>query len=160
MSEAISGRTDFLPHEVQGRPFEVTIASALDQAHLLEARIEQSLRALRYSEQDVFCVKLALEEALVNAIKHGNQMDRVKKVHVRFHATPDRFDVRITDEGPGFNAVELPDPTMAENLERPCGRGIMFMRHYMTAVEYHEPGNSVSMSKLRNDGVLRNGHQH
>ena len=56
----------------------------------------------------------------------------------------------IADEGAGFDPCEVPDPTAPENLERPCGRGIMLMRHYMTTVAYNQRGNVVSMSKLRN----------
>ena len=62
--------------------------------------------------------------------------------------TVDRFEVRITDEGPGFDPSDVPDPTDVENLERPCGRGLMLMRHYMTDVHYNARGNSVSMRKV------------
>src|SRR5438132_1325023 len=60
----------------------------------------------------------------------------------------DRREVRITDEGKGFDPSDVPDPTAIENLERPCGRGLMLMKHYMTEVEYNESGNSVSMAKV------------
>jgi serine/threonine-protein kinase RsbW len=61
---------------------------------------------------------------------------------------PDRLEVRITDEGIGFDPSDVPDPTAVENLERPCGRGLMLMRHYMTEVSYNERGNSVYMIKV------------
>ena len=93
---------------------------------------------------------MALEEALVNAIKHGNQLDRAKSVRVNYHVSPDRFDVQITDEGPGFDPVDVPDPTAPENIERPCGRGLLLMRHYMTEVAYHDRGRTVRMAKVRN----------
>ena len=92
----------------------------------------------------------ATEEAIVNAMKHGNQMDRNKTVRIAYSVGPDRFDCLVADEGPGFEPADVPDPTAAENLERPCGRGLMLMRHYMTAVEYNDRGNAVSMCKLRN----------
>ena len=63
------------------------------------------------SAQEVFSIKLALEEALVNAIKHGNQMDRAKKVHVALpRLTADRFEVHITDEGPASTPATCPTP--------------------------------------------------
>jgi serine/threonine-protein kinase RsbW len=74
-------------------------------------------------------------------------MDRNKKVHVAYHVRPDRFDIKITDEGAGFDPDDVPDPTAVENLERPCGRGLMLMRHYMTQVTFNERGNTVQMSK-------------
>lgn len=54
----------------------------------------------------------------------------------------------ISDEGPGFDPNDVPDPTDIENLERPCGRGLMLMRHYMTEVNYNSTGNSVRMKKV------------
>ena len=85
------------------------------------SEIEESLQASGYTEHETFAIKLALEEALVNAIKHGNQMDADKRVYVVYHVTPERFDIRITDEGTGFNPEDVPDPTAIENLERPAG---------------------------------------
>ena len=129
---------------------DVTIPSDLGEAHALQARIEDALRARGYDERDLFAIKLALEEALVNAIKHGNQLDPDKSVHVHYRIAPDRFDVRITDEGPGFNPADVPDPTLEETIERPCGRGLLLIRGFMSSVEYHGSGNVVTMSKLRN----------
>ena len=118
-------------------------------AYQLEGAIEQALHG-RFSDHDIFAIRLALEEALVNAIKHGNQMDQAKNVHVVYHVAPDRFEVKITDEGPGFDPCDVPDPTSAENIERPCGRGLLLMRHYMTEVAYHDRGRAVHMAKVRN----------
>jgi serine/threonine-protein kinase RsbW len=130
-------------------PFtDVVIPSDSLEARRVQDEIEQLLQARRASDHDVFSVRLALEEALVNAIKHGNQLDRDKKVHITYRVLADRFEVRITDEGPGFDPADVPDPTAVENLERPCGRGLMLMRHYMSEVAYSGRGNSVSMSKV------------
>lgn len=128
---------------------ELTIASDLSEARRVQEQIEEALHANGYTEHDTFAIKLALEEALVNAIKHGNQMDPDKRVYVVFGVTPERFDIRITDEGAGFNPEDVPDPTAIENLERPCGRGLLLMRGFMTDVQYHGKGNVVTMSKVR-----------
>ena len=128
---------------------ELIITSDLAEARRVQEQIEEALQASAYTEHDIFAIKLALEEALVNAIKHGNQMDPDKRVFVRYHVTVERFDIRITDEGPGFNPEDVPDPTAIENLERPCGRGLLLMRGFMTEVEYHGRGNVVRMSKVR-----------
>ena len=71
-------------------------------------------------------------------------MDPDKRVLVSYTVTPERFDIRITDEGPGFNPEDVPDPTALENLERPCGRGLLLIRGFMTDVEYHGNGNVVT----------------
>jgi serine/threonine-protein kinase RsbW len=128
---------------------ELTIPSDLAEARRVQCLIEEALQASAYSEHDIFAIKLALEEALVNAIKHGNQMDPDKRVYIVFHVTTERFEIRITDEGTGFNPEDVPDPTAIENLERPCGRGLLLMRGFMTEVEYHGKGNVVHMAKVR-----------
>jgi serine/threonine-protein kinase RsbW len=131
---------------------EVVIPSDPVEARRVQDAIEQLLRDNHVGERDLFGIKLALEEALVNAIKHGNQMDRSRQVHIAYRVSPERFDIHIRDEGPGFDPADVPDPTAVENLERPCGRGLWLMRHYMTEVAFRGRGNDVQMSK-----VLRNG---
>jgi serine/threonine-protein kinase RsbW len=129
---------------------EIVIPSDLAEARRVQEEIEQALQSARYGDRDIFSIKLALEEALVNAIKHGNQMDPDKRVSVWYSVTPERFDVKITDEGPGFDPSDVPDPTLPENIERFCGRGLLLIRNFMSAVEYQGRGNVVVMSKLRN----------
>jgi serine/threonine-protein kinase RsbW len=142
-----------LPREPQPpSTVDVVIASDPAEARRVQDDIERLLHAHHVSDKDIFGIRLALEEALVNAIKHGNQMDRAKKVSIAYAVKPERFEVRITDEGGGFDPGDVPDPTAAENIERPCGRGLMLMRHYMNEVTFHGSGNTLSMAK-----VLRNG---
>jgi serine/threonine-protein kinase RsbW len=136
-----------------GFPFTTTVVIPSDaaEARRVQEIIEEALRAHQYSPQEIFSIKLALEEALVNAIKHGNQMDRSKTVQVAYRVTPERFDVLVADQGTGFDPADVPDPTAAENLERPSGRGVMLMKHYMNEVGYNKSGNSVCMTKYRNN---------
>ena len=129
---------------------EYVIPSDLAAARQLQSEIEEALQIAQFPESEIFAIKMAVEEALVNAIKHGNQMDPEKSVRVSYTALTDRFDVRITDEGPGFNPSDVPDPTSPENLERPCGRGLLLMRYYMTEVSFDASGSTISMYKLRN----------
>lgn len=129
---------------------DMVIASDPVDARRVQDEIEIALKANQFTEKEIFGIRLALEEALVNAIKHGNNLDRSKKVHIAYGVRPERFDIRIMDEGPGFDPDEVPDPTDIENLERPCGRGLMLMRHYMNLVSFGPRGNAVLMSKLRN----------
>ena len=142
------------PPRDKGSPaVETVIPSDPADARQLQDRIEQLLQVRGAHEKDIFGIRLALEEALVNAIKHGNQMDRAKPVFVRYLIEDDRFEILIRDEGSGFDPEDVPDPTAVENLERPCGRGLMLMHHYMTEVTYSNGGNVVTMSKVfRNAG--------
>ena len=101
-------------------------------------------------ENDIFGVHLAVEEALVNAIKHGNQYDEGKQVRFVYKLCKDRLRIEISDEGKGFDIADVPDPTDDENLETPSGRGIMLMRSFMSSVQYNKAGNHVVMEKTRN----------
>jgi serine/threonine-protein kinase RsbW len=128
---------------------EQVIPSDLDEARRVQTEIELALHG-HFSEAEIFGIKLAVEEALVNAVKHGNQMDPGKSVRISYLVQPGRFEITIGDEGQGFDPADVPDPTAPENLERPCGRGLLLMRHYMNEVRYNAAGNEVHMSKLRN----------
>lgn len=129
---------------------EIVIPSDFAEARRVQEEIAEVLQSARYGERDIFSINLALEEALVNAIKHGNQMDPDKRVSVWYSVSADRFDVRITDEGAGFDPTDIPDPTLPENIERFCGRGLLLIRNFMSLVEYQGKGNVVVMAKLRN----------
>lgn len=135
---------------------QVVLPSDTTAAQRFQEEIERALAAHGFDEKEIFSIKLALEEALVNAIKHGNQMDRSKKVHITYSVNGERFDIKISDEGRGFDPEDVPDPMCPENLERPCGRGLLLMRHYMTEVTFHPPGNRLVMSKVRNDNCNGN----
>jgi serine/threonine-protein kinase RsbW len=111
--------------------------------------IVHALEAADYSPKDTFAVRLALEEALVNAIKHGHKGDRSKEVHLRYQLSPERILLEIEDQGTGFRMQDVPDPTAPENLERSCGRGLLLMRSYMMWVRYNRAGNRVSMCRSR-----------
>lgn len=129
---------------------KLILKSELGEARLVQSEIETELVSAGFSEREIFAIKLALEEALVNAIKHGNRLDPDKHVHVQYSLNRDKFEIRIRDEGPGFDPGCVPDPTDPQYLERPCGRGLLLMRHYMNHVEYTDRGRAVHMYKLRN----------
>lgn len=133
------------------REFEAVIPSDTSAGQLVQERIIQLLEELRYEERDVFGVRLAIEEALVNAIKHGNQMDPNKTVRIFCRASNERIRIEIEDQGEGFRPAEVPDPTADENLERPCGRGIMLMRAFMSSIAYNATGTCVILEKQRSE---------
>ncbi len=129
--------------------FEQRIASDPAEGRVIVSRLLEQLEQQAWTDHDVFAVHLAVEEALVNAIKHGNRKDAEKSVEVICRMAPDRIQIQITDEGDGFDPSTVPDPTDDENLEIPSGRGLMLMRCYMTSVKYNKRGNSVTMVKIR-----------
>lgn len=90
---------------------------------------------------------VALDEALSNAIKHGNQNDPAKKVHIRVELSADEARFTIRDEGQGFNPLAIPDPLDPANLFKNSGRGVLLIQHIMDEVKYNERGNEVTMIK-------------
>lgn len=119
------------------------------EAGRVRQEIVAALEACHYSEHDIFGITLALEEALINAIKHGNRLDPAKQVHIEYQVREEHFEILIADEGPGFDPSAVPDPTSEEGIERACGRGLLLMNHYMSEVTFNQQGNAVRMRKVR-----------
>ena len=107
------------------------------------------LEARGFSQDDIFAVHLALEEAFLNAVKHGNRMDPTKKVTIDYEVDQEKVEIRMTDEGVGFDPRCIPDPRVGKNLYRPEGRGLLLIRSYMHTVEYSERGNSLRMVRCK-----------
>ena len=103
----------------------------------------------RFNKEDVFAIHLALEEAFLNSIKHGNNGDSTKNINIEYFITSEKFDVTISDDGPGFSPDTIPDPCHEENLHKPYGRGVLLMRAYMDNVAYNMSGNCVHMIKYK-----------
>jgi serine/threonine-protein kinase RsbW len=129
--------------------FDVSIPSDTSAGQEVQERIITLLEKLNFSARDVFGVRLALEEALVNAIKHGNKMDPTKTVQIACSICQEKVRIVIEDQGPGFDCNTVPDPTADENLEKPGGRGIMLMRSFMSLIEFNDKGNRVTLEKCR-----------
>lgn len=129
-------------------------------------------------DADAIRVCIALEEAMRNAIFHGNleltseQREgdtvlyqkliderstqapyRTRQLHIAVDVTPTRGNFTIRDQGPGFDPRKLPDPTDPANLERVSGRGLLLMRTFMDEVQFNETGNQVTMVKRRGASI-------
>ena len=128
---------------------EVVILSDLRAAWEPEERIMREMARHGYDADTSFGVKLALEEAMTNAIKHGNCNDPSKHIVIRYYVDRERTVMMVADEGVGFCPDSVPDPTEEKNLERPNGRGIMLMQSYMTKVRFNQAGNEVWLLKER-----------
>ncbi len=102
-----------------------------------------------FSREDIFAIHLAMEEAFINAVKHGNNADASRHVMVDYTIAPDRIEVSVSDEGSGFDYRNLPDPRHDQNLQKPSGRGVLLMRSYMDKVEFNDSGSSVHMTKYK-----------
>jgi serine/threonine-protein kinase RsbW len=153
-----------LPHEVTLNDVQVRfeVEGELQIPEL--KRIELVNHILEKSEpyivddDDMFWIRLCLDEAIANAILHGHDepMDRpVRPVTVKYHIGPGRMVFTVQDSGEGFDHRCVPDPTAEENLLSVSGRGIFLMRKIMDEVVYNERGNQVTMVKYLNGKPMR-----
>jgi len=116
-----------------------------------ESALEEILEAIAVSGLacgDVDEVRMALREALNNAVRHGSGLDPAKSITVACRSNlQEGLWVKVRDEGEGFDPDKVPDPTNPENLERPGGRGVYMMRHLMDEIEYRDNGRELHMRR-------------
>lgn len=108
-----------------------------------------ALRLHQWSDEDQFSIRMALEEAIMNAIKHGNECDPSKMVRIKMGFDDSVFEASITDRGCGFDPEQVPDPTADENLGKSCGRGVMLMKEFVDSLEFNDCGNEVTLTKAK-----------
>jgi serine/threonine-protein kinase RsbW len=119
--------------------------------------ISMLLKEFGFSQQDSRVnIPLACDEAITNAIVHGNRSQADKKVNVQVYISHSRFRIRVRDQGDGFDADSVADPRDGDNVHRSSGRGIFLMRKIMDSVEYKEGGRVLELEK-RNQNSKRNG---
>jgi serine/threonine-protein kinase RsbW len=121
--------------------------SYLEEMDRTTSTILAALDIAGFKDEDIRKMKIICTELLVNAIVHGNRRDHSKKVVVGHLIDKNQATVSIMDEGAGFNPHGIPDPTLPENLEKPCGRGLFIVQHYVESIEFNEIGNRVTIIK-------------
>ena len=127
---------------------EIRFNSSLAILDLIQPITNKVCDQLGFDEDTRYWVWLATQEALNNAIKHGNKMDGNKIVQFAIQVENGEFRIMIKDEGDGFDIEKVPDPTNPENLLKTSGRGIFYMKSFMDRVEYNtESGTTVTMTK-------------
>ena len=126
----------------------VTLPSSLGAYHELIDGVIDGLAAAGWRDADLFAIRMALEESISNAIRHGNREDPAKSVEVECRGSSREFWVRVCDEGEGFCPEDVPDCCQADRLEAPGGRGLALMRAYMTKMQYNDRGNCLTMEKV------------
>jgi serine/threonine-protein kinase RsbW len=120
-----------------------------DVEHAASTILAEAERA-HYPPAACFALRLAVEEALSNAFRHGHaRLPSEAEVLFSWRVGADTIAVTVEDQGPGFDHASVPDPTTEENLEKISGRGIHLMRSFMTSVEYNSAGNRVTMTFTR-----------
>jgi serine/threonine-protein kinase RsbW len=132
--------------QVKGGVVRATIPSDYIAGRDVQQAIMNEVQKHNFGTETVFAIRIALEEAIVNAIKHGNRLDPGKKVFVEAKVTPKRAEITIEDQGEGFVRNCVPDPTAEENLYKCSGRGVLLIESYMES-EWSHGGRKVRMVK-------------
>ncbi len=127
----------------------IIIGGCRETVERVQRGIHEALGRFGYDPTACFAVRIAVEEAVGNAIHHGNGNDPDRKVTIEYSADAASVVIDVQDEGLGFDPRSVPDPTRPENVDIPAGRGIMLMRCYMSEVEFTVRGNRVRMRFVR-----------
>jgi serine/threonine-protein kinase RsbW len=135
-----------------------TIPNHLDSIYDLEAEILSEIERAGYDENSRFAIRLALDEALINAFKHGNCQEPGRQVRVRFEVRDDELEFEVEDEGSGFEKDALLDPRMGDGLQKTSGRGIFLIRQFMTSLAFNDRGNSIRFTYERKPDLGVNAH--
>ncbi len=116
------------------------------------SRIVDILVERRINKSIIFDVRLSAEEALLNAIEHGNKRRKGLLVEASFSIDDKQLELVIKDKGSGFDKIALPDPTKDNNILRSHGRGVYLIHKLMDKVEYSRKGNAVKLIKYLKGG--------
>ena len=133
----------------QGSRITYTLESSLDSVDKVEQTAEQMAKKAGIDEDEVFRVAMAVREAAVNAVLHGNSYDPDKRITASFENTGNALVIRIADQGKGLDPDTLPDPLAPENLLRGSGRGIFLIRSFTDEVHFKQlhPGTELTLIK-------------
>jgi serine/threonine-protein kinase RsbW len=114
---------------------KLTFGSKLDYVDLAQSLAESVTRMMKFDEDSIYWIGMSTRECVANAICHGNKMDDSKDVDVQFEIHKDRLVISVDDQGEGFDPEGVPDPLTTENLLKPSGRGIFFVKSFMDQVD-------------------------
>jgi serine/threonine-protein kinase RsbW len=134
---------------------EVTLESDLKNVEVAEEISLKVASTAGFGEEDQHRIEMAVHESMINAIWHGNKNDSSKSIWLRFQIHRDRLEIRIRDQGKGFDLKSIPDPLADENLLNVSGRGIFLIRSFMDEFRVEQlagTGTEVTMVKRRDSG--------
>jgi len=126
-----------------------TLDSSLESVNKAESAAHDIATKSGFDEDEAQRISMAVREATVNAVLHGNAYDPKKRVTIAFETTGKALTVAIRDEGKGVNTDEIPDPLAPENLLKQSGRGIFLIRAFMDEVRFRNmnPGTEITLIK-------------
>ncbi len=136
-----------------GKPVSYTLDSTLESVNTVEQIADKFAIETGFDEEERHRIAMAVREAAVNAVLHGNAYDPSKKVTVGFESGGGTLMIRIADQGTGLDPANVPDPLAPENLLRNSGRGIFLIKAFMDEVRFRElnPGTEITLIKHRGE---------
>jgi len=132
---------------------ELMLASTLKSVTRAEALAHEVCRRAGFDEDEQHRIEMAVHETMINAIRHGNKEDASKRVQLAFKIFPDRLEIRIRDQGPGFDPGHVADPLETKNLLKASGRGIFLARTFVDEFRIRKIeglGTEVTLVKRKN----------
>ncbi|MBN2731210.1 MAG: ATP-binding protein [Balneolaceae bacterium] len=130
------GKTDFN---------KLVLQSSFDQIDRLEPYLKSIRQQVEFSDNQLSRIRLSVNEAVTNAIMHGNKEDPSKKVRITAEFQENTLKVSVKDEGSGFDPSSLPDPLQNKNLLKESGRGIFLIKQYADEVDFSDNGTKLTM---------------
>ena len=128
----------------------LVLASRFENIEVAERTLVDLCQRAGYAGDEEYWLVTALREAVANAVRHGNQKDPARVVRVAYTIENSTVTIRVEDEGEGFDPEDIPDPTNPENLLRPSGRGIFYMRQFMNRVDFSTiPGGGTAVVMVK-----------
>ena len=124
---------------------EISFESVAENIHIVENLIDEICETLNVNEEYYGNILISMTEAVNNAMVHGNKLDSDKKVAITVKSDDTSLHFTISDEGPGFDYDNLPDPTAPENIEKPNGRGVFLMKNLADGCNFEENGRIVEL---------------
>jgi serine/threonine-protein kinase RsbW len=140
---------------VEAGPVRLSLSSRFENIEMAQHLCGKLIEGRDVGEETKHWILMALREGLANAIKHGNSQNVAKRVHVEMRVEKDTLEIRIRDEGPGFDPEKVSDPLAPENRLKTSGRGIFYMKTFMDDVRFgrHEAGGmEIVLTKNLNAG--------
>jgi serine/threonine-protein kinase RsbW len=141
-------------------PVRLSLSSRFENIEMAQHLCGKLLEGRDVSEETKHWILMALREGLANAIKHGNGQNLSKRVHVEMRVVEETLEIRIRDEGPGFDPRNVGDPLAPENRLKTSGRGIFYMKTFMDDVRFDRAaagGMEIVLTKKLNASSEREG---
>ncbi len=136
----------------------LVLGSRFENIEVAERALVDLCKRAGCAEDEEYWLVTALREAVANAVRHGNRRDPERLVRIAYLIDDSTITIRVEDEGEGFDPADIPDPTAPENLLRPSGRGIFYMRQFMNQVDFSPTaagGTAVVMVKDKDRAKAR-----